>query len=368
MSARTVALDHYRRRRRLADALAAVAARLWRRINPDDIARSWATALVDLVPVTNAAQLAAARTADAYLDAVLDAQGIDPTAEGRVVPAALAGVASDGRPLASLLYEPAIGTLSAIGAGATVDRALAGGYVSLDMMVRTQVADAGRAADQAALVTRPKATGYVRMLVGKSCSRCVVLAGKRFGWNAGFLRHPRCDCIHVPAAEDTPDDVMTNPKAYFESLSTAEQDRAFTAAGAQAIRDGADIFQVVNARRGARGLATAGARITAAEARMLRGGRDRGGWRRSTSTAGSSTSRARASPPGALLAPGSARGTPASSGPAAGTGRPGHPDSCRSRSTKSPATTETRRSACCGGSATSPPDQARRPVTNRRSR
>ncbi|WP_416902748.1 hypothetical protein [Micromonospora echinospora] len=276
MSARTVALDHYRRRRRLADALAAVAARLWRRINPDDIARSWATALVDLVPVTNAAQLAAARTADAYLDAVLDAQGIDPTAEGRVVPAALAGVASDGRPLASLLYEPAIGTLSAIGAGATVDRALAGGYVSLDMMVRTQVADAGRAADQAALVTRPKATGYVRMLVGKSCSRCVVLAGKRFGWNAGFLRHPRCDCIHVPAAEDTPDDVMTNPKAYFESLSTAEQDRAFTAAGAQAIRDGADIFQVVNARRGARGLATAGARITAAEARMLRGGRDRG--------------------------------------------------------------------------------------------
>ncbi|MBQ1064485.1 hypothetical protein [Micromonospora sp. C41] len=50
----------------------------------------------------------------------------------------------------------------------------------------------------------------------------------------------------------------------------------FTKAGAEAIRLGADIGQVVNARRGARGLTPAGARITADEARMLRGGRDRG--------------------------------------------------------------------------------------------
>lgn len=70
--------------------------------------------------------------------------------------------------------------------------------------------------------------------------------------------------------------MRTDPKAYFRSLSRAEQDRAFTAAGAEAIRLGADIGQVVNARRGARGLTTAGARVTGDEARMLRGGRDRG--------------------------------------------------------------------------------------------
>ena len=63
---------------------------------------------------------------------------------------------------------------------------------------------------------------------------------------------------------------------YFDRLSREEQDKAFTRAGAEAIRDGADISQVVNARRGARGLTPAGARITADEARMLRGGRDRG--------------------------------------------------------------------------------------------
>jgi hypothetical protein len=42
----------------------------------------------------------------------------------------------------------------------------------------------------------------------------------------------------------------TDPDAYFHSLSEAEQNRAFGQAGARAIRDGADIGQVVNARRG----------------------------------------------------------------------------------------------------------------------
>ena len=40
------------------------------------------------------------------------------------------------------------------------------------------------------------------------------------------------------------------PTDIFASMSAAEQDRAFGKAGAQAIRDGSDIGQVVNARRG----------------------------------------------------------------------------------------------------------------------
>lgn len=276
MSAERIALAHYRRRRRLVDLLAAAAGRLWRRVDPGDIARSWAALLDELVPVATAAQLAAARTADDYLDEVLDAQDVDPVGEARLVPAALAGVASDGRPLDTLLYEPAIGALLAIKAGAAPARALAGGYASLDMLCRTQVADAGRVADQVALAARRQATGYVRMVVGRTCGRCVVLAGRRYRWNAGFDRHPRCDCVHVPAGEDTPDDIRTDPRKWFDSLDEAEQNRQFTIAGAQAIRDGANIGQVVNARRGAFGLTPAGARITAAEARMLRGGRDVG--------------------------------------------------------------------------------------------
>ena len=58
------------------------------------------------------------------------------------------------------------------------------------------------------------------------------------------------DCIHIPAVEDSADDARTDPIAYFRSLSGAQQDQVFTRAGAQAIRDGADIYQVVDARRG----------------------------------------------------------------------------------------------------------------------
>ncbi|MEU1240053.1 hypothetical protein ABZ388_06810 [Micromonospora parva] len=56
--------------------------------------------------------------------------------------------------------------------------------------------------------------------------------------------------MHIPAREDTADDLRTDPRRYFDSLSAAEQDRLFTPAGAEAIREGADIGQVVNARRG----------------------------------------------------------------------------------------------------------------------
>jgi len=267
---------HARTRRRLAQVAAGEAARLWSQVDPARIGGSWMPLLARLLVLLTGAQQAAAGRADGYLDEALAAQDVATDRSGRVVTASLAGVASDGRDLVDLLYQPVIGSLTAIRRGATADRALAGGAFSLDLIVRTQVADAGRVADQVAMTARPEATGYVRMLVGGGCSRCAILAGRRYAFNAGFDRHPRCDCVHVPAREDTADEVMTDPKKYFASLSAAEQDRQFTKAGAEAIRLGADMGQVVNARRGARGLLTAGARVTGAEARMLRGGRDRG--------------------------------------------------------------------------------------------
>jgi hypothetical protein len=83
------------------------------------------------------------------------------------------------------------------------------------------------------------------MLQLPSCSRCAILAGKWFRWNAGFSRHPRCDCRHIPAAEDA-EDLRTDPAAAVASgqvtgLSQADQ---------QALADGADLNQVVNAHRG----------------------------------------------------------------------------------------------------------------------
>ena len=276
MSALTVAMAHYRRQVALARRAALEVGRLWSRIDREAIGPSWAASVPAAVQVLSTAQALAAASSTAYLDEVLEAQGIDPEPEGRIQPAAFAGVASDGRDLETLLYQPAVTALVGVKQGETVPRSLAGGRLALDMIVRTQVADAGRAADGVAVVARRQVGGYVRLLSPPSCSRCVVLAGKWYRWNAGFLRHPRCDCRHIPAAEDTSDELATDPRMYFDSLSREEQDRVFTQAGAEAVRDGADISQVVNARRGARGLSPAGARLTAAEVRALRGGRDRG--------------------------------------------------------------------------------------------
>lgn len=168
---------------------------MWSQVDPGRIQQSWLAALGRLLALLVGAQRAVAGQADRYLDEVLDAQDIDPDRQGQLNPAALSGIASDGRDLRTLLYQPVVTTLTGIQRGATQERSLAGGAATLDMIVRTQVADAGRAADLVAMTARPQATGYVRMLVGASCSRCTVLAGRRYGWNAGFRRHPR-----LPAA------------------------------------------------------------------------------------------------------------------------------------------------------------------------
>lgn len=250
MDVAAVAAAHQRQQRALAARVAREVADLWAGMDPADLDRAWAAAGPRILALVASGQTLAAAVADPYVDDALAAQGVTAPSAGEVNPGALAGVASDGRDLSSLLYEPVITTKAAIGAGADPASALVGGLMQLDMITRTQVADAGRVATGVAMAARPAVGGYIRVLSPPSCSRCAILAGKRYRWNAGFDRHPRCDCTAVPAAGPAADELITNPKAYFHSLSRADQDRLFTKAGAEAIRSGADIGQVVNARSG----------------------------------------------------------------------------------------------------------------------
>lgn len=262
-----VAAAHHRRQERLAERAAKQVAALWRRIDRSNIARSWTGLTVEALTVLTSAQGIAAAGAGVYADDALAAQGADVAALGRVNPARFAGVASDGQDLASLLRLPLIRSLTAIKAGNAMDWSMASGLVDLDMIVRTQIADAGRVADGVATAVRPH-VGYVRMVAPGACARCIVLAGRTYRWNAGFLRHPRCLCRHIPAKEDMAGDLRTDPRAAFDAMSRAEQDKTFTAAGAQAIREGADISRVVNARRD---MYTAGGRALTREATTRRG-------------------------------------------------------------------------------------------------
>jgi hypothetical protein len=262
MRARQVAERHYGQRRALARAVSTEGRRLWRTLHPQNLS-GWTEHLGRLLTVLVAAQRAAAGQAEHYAVEVLAAQGIDDAPSGRVAPSAFAGVASDGRPLQSLLWSPVVAAKRAIGRGVPPARAMATGEVTLELITRTQVADAGRVADGVAIAARPR-VGYVRMLVGDSCPRCAILAGRFYRWLDGFERHPLCDCTHIPASEDTAGDLSTDPRRAFE----AGRITGLSAADAQAIRDGADLGQVVNAHRG---MYTAGGRKLTREGTSRRG-------------------------------------------------------------------------------------------------
>lgn len=263
-----LALDHYTERQSLVGAIGEVAGQMWADVNPARIVDSWVEQIPELTAITAGAQLGAARRADDYTTAVLDAQDVDAGAVAQVDPRGFAGQASDARGLATLLANPVIVTLLSIQDGMDIARALGMGRANLDMLVRTQVADAGRLADQTALTARPRAAGYVRMAVGGSCARCLLLSGKEYRYNAGFQRHPRCDCIGIPKGDSRVPGIRS-PEARYAEMSPAERTRAgFTRADQRALAEGADLGQVVNARRG---LYTAGGRRFTHEGTTKRG-------------------------------------------------------------------------------------------------
>lgn len=249
MATPQAAADHYRTQQELTVATLAATRAAWRGMTPDFDA-SWPQVLRRLMLLLSAAQLNAARSGAQYVPDVLEELDIDAPPATQFVPQSLIGVASDGRPLDTLLHTGVIRAKQAVAQGASPTEALRSGRDWVDMVTQTQIADANRVAVQTVIASRAKLGGYVRMVNLPACGRCIVLAGAFYRWNAGFERHPGCDCRHIPAREDTADEVRTEPRKAFESMTAEQQDKALGQAGADAVRLGADISQVVNARRG----------------------------------------------------------------------------------------------------------------------
>jgi hypothetical protein len=245
-----LARAHAAARVALVDAAEAEALSAWSMVNPDNIVDSWTLRVPNVVVMTGGAQLAAARRADSYVGGAIEAQGIPRQRGPRVLAKAFVG-ASSGDLLAPMLYQPVIAALAAIGKGATPQTGLQTGAHLLSTIVRTQVADAGRLADQVAITAHREVSVYVRTVVGKTCARCLVLAGREYRWSQGFKRHPRCDCAHMPTTRAETAGLVTHPRREYDALSPAERRAAgWTEADQQAIASGADIFRVTNAKRG----------------------------------------------------------------------------------------------------------------------
>ncbi|MFE5332555.1 hypothetical protein ACFRCG_39875 [Embleya sp. NPDC056575] len=181
------------------------------------------------------------------------AGGPPPAPPLPLVPATFAGTASDGRPLESLLYIPAITVADRRAAGESDEDAMLAGLSQMTRIVSTQIADIAREADEVAMVADNRVVAYVRVVEPPACSRCILLAGRIYKiLEAKFARHPNCDCGKRPLKALTDDeyDLATNPDALWEAMSERERVRTFGSRGAQAITEGSDMGQVVNARRG----------------------------------------------------------------------------------------------------------------------
>lgn len=252
-----VASSYYRQQRRISKAAVRSAVAQWNRLDPANLVESWLATIGRIIlALITQAQQAAAQEANPYLADLAVAQGVALSGSALVVADAFAGVASDGRALETLLDFPVILTKKWISDGRSVPEAMAHGRSFLALLASTQVADAGRAAVSAGMTAEKTWVSYVRHVVLPACSRCIVLAGREYSFSTGFQRHPMCDCVmtpriyHADGSVGGPD--PASPNTLFEQMTAGQQDKAFGAAGAQAIRLGGDIGQVVNARRGMR--------------------------------------------------------------------------------------------------------------------
>ena len=220
---------------------------LWQTVNPGDLVNSWQALLPAASDVVATAQYVAATDSAAFAVSALEWQDLDstgPATDGR----AFAGIMqATGASVDAALAGAAYRTLDAIAAGQMLKSALTTGSAEIARVTQLAVFGASEGAASTVTASR-KGMGWVRVAQAGCCPRCSVLAGRFYRWNRGFKRHAHCRCTHVPSAEAVAGSVGQDPYQLFNALAEVDQNRIWTTAGAQALRDGADIYQVANAK------------------------------------------------------------------------------------------------------------------------
>lgn len=242
------AIDYNRELKKISQRASADALGLWALMG-EDFDTSWRLIAPALQDSVTRAQREAVTASQGYVDATLEDLDIPADRFAHTAPQRLVGVASSGVQLLPVLYGAVIASKKAMLGKNDVAGALTSGRKRLKSMVNLQTADAGRMSTSLDMVSHKKVTGMVRVVLPPACDRCVVLAGKYYPWSQGFRRHPQCDCTMVPANEAVEGALTTDPYEFFNSMSEKRQNEMFGAKNAQAIRDGADIFQIVNSRK-----------------------------------------------------------------------------------------------------------------------
>ena len=227
---------------RTAATVAAVRT-VWHRIDPEGPwDAQWARLVLDAALIVSAAQLGAAIDGASSVPEGLAQSGFPEAQLAEVDPRGFVGWMQhdDGLMIGmsdALLVAPIVRSRES--AGDEPVRLAAGGAV-LDALVQTAVADAARhaATAQGAATSR---TANVFYDPPPMCQRCAVIVGRRYRWGTQFARHPRCDGqTQIVSEREQLEFGFIGPEDITD-LTRAQQ---------QAIADGADLFQVVNAKSG----------------------------------------------------------------------------------------------------------------------
>lgn len=246
----------------LAQAVVSHVSSIWFGLDPSRILASLqgdqGAAILDAVV---AGQLTAAQGAQAFVAAAMAERRAAERMAAELAPGAFVGSASDGRPLTTLLFQPAITTFTALTAGADPRTALLTGFNQMARMTATQIADTSRSATQVAMVTHRRCVSYVRVVKLPACGRCIILAGRQYSYSTGFQRHPKCDCGMDPVHTDEEWGAIPSPEQLVSQMSEEEQRKRLGAAAVDALAKGADLAQVVNARRGMQTMTVYGRKI-----------------------------------------------------------------------------------------------------------
>ncbi|WP_242883986.1 hypothetical protein [Actinomadura litoris] len=233
---------------------------------------------LDLAPAAAAlladAQASAALVALAYLGEHAEACGAAPAPGPYLSPRAVVGHTSAGYDLAAVLGQLVGLARRRLAAGQAPDAAWRATAPRLTRIVRTEVADAHREYLSGALCLDDRIIAYQRLVMPPACGRCLILAGQRYTFSAGFKRHPGCaGCTHVPIYHvpgrgevgGTPAD--HTPRGLFGQMTPAQQLAALNGDpdAVAAVRDGVDMFAVVNGQRPAKSI-----KIRRTEARIAK--------------------------------------------------------------------------------------------------
>lgn len=246
------AADEARSLRRRGNRLAVTVVRLWRANAEGDLSKAFMLMMPDLFGALDRTQYLVARDAmDATPRIMQDVDGRAPTPSYEVSPWQWVGVNGNGMNTLDTMWGAIIAGKQAIAAGSPVETALGIVEWTLVMRSRTLLADTQRSVAAVAARSRDPYAGYVRCLTPPSCPRCVILAGRRSG-SIAFQRHPNCDCTAVYTAHPE-SGMLTDPTSYLNELDDSQLARALGGESyARAYRDGADLYQLVNAQRGIR--------------------------------------------------------------------------------------------------------------------